>query len=237
MGERDKAVCIISGGIDSTTLLYDIIKKGYDVYALSYNYNQKHKKELEYAAKTCLKLGVSHKIIDLRVLGEVAPSALTRADIKVPEGHYEAENMKATVVPNRNMCMLSIATAYAIGIKAKKLFYGAHAGDHNIYPDCRQVFVDAMKKAIELCDWHHVSLEAPYAKITKADIIRKGLKLDVDYSLTYSCYVGKEKSCGKCGTCVERTEAFLANNTQDPLYSNGEWKEAVAYAKKVTKKK
>ena len=140
------AVCILSGGMDSTTLLYDIKKQGYDVSAISFNYNQKHKKELIVAQETTKKLGIKHKIFNLSLLNDIAPSALTRDDYDVPEGHYEAENMKQTVVPNRNMVMLSLASAYAMNIKAEKLFYGAHAGDHAIYPDCRKEFVESMKR-------------------------------------------------------------------------------------------
>ena len=203
--------------MDSTTLLYDIIKQGYNVNALSFNYGQKHKIELKCAVATCIKLGVPHEIIDLKVLGEIAPSALTREEFEIPEGHYEDENMKQTVVPNRNMTMLSLATAYAIGIKAKYLFYGAHAGDHDIYPDCRKEFVQAMKKVIKLADWEKVELKAPYLDIDKGDIVIKGKKLKVDYSLTYTCYKGREKACGKCGSCVERLEAFEKAGIKDPI--------------------
>jgi 7-cyano-7-deazaguanine synthase len=212
-----KAVIILSGGVDSTTLLYDIVNQGYEVYALSFDYGQKHKKELEFAKRTCEKLKVNHKILDLSILNEIAPSSLTRKDWEVPEGHYEDENMKQTVVPNRNMVMLSLATAYAISIKASKVFYGAHIGDHAIYPDCRKEFVDKMKKVIKICDWQKVKLEAPYLNINKSDIVLLGKKLGVDYSLTWSCYKGKEKACGKCGTCVERLEAFKKAGIKDPI--------------------
>jgi 7-cyano-7-deazaguanine synthase len=212
-----KVVVILSGGMDSTTLLYDVIHQGYDVHVLSFNYGQKHKIELEKAAATCTKLNLPHKIVDLKILGEIAPSALTRSDWKVPEGHYAAENMKQTVVPNRNMVMLSLATAYAIGVGAEKLFYGAHSGDHAIYPDCRKEFIDAMKEAILLCDWTKISLEAPYWNIDKGDIAIKGKELKVDYLLTHSCYNGKEKACGKCGACQERLEAFKKAGIPDPI--------------------
>ncbi len=214
----EKAVVILSGGMDSSTLLYELnAQKELDLYALSFNYGQKHKKEIDCARETCNKLNIPHKILDLSVLGQVAPSALTRDEIKVPEGHYEEESMKATVVPNRNMCMLSLATAYAIGIGAKYLYYGAHAGDHTIYPDCRKEFVNAMKTSISLCDWSKVELRAPYLNIDKGDIVIKGKKLRVDYSLTWTCYKGNEKACGKCGCCVERLEAFAKAGIKDPI--------------------
>jgi|SRR3990167_7080084 len=214
---KEKAVIILSGGMDSTTLLYDIKEQGYDVYALSFDYNQKHKRELQFAKKTCMKLEVPHKIINLKVLNDLAPSSLTRDDWKVPEGHYEEESMKQTVVPNRNMVMLSLAVSYAISIKATQLFIGAHAGDHAIYPDCRQEFIYALKKTIELCDWHIVSLQAPYIDKDKGDITIKGKELSVNYSLTQTCYNGKKLACGKCGACQERLEAFKKAGIKDPI--------------------
>jgi len=213
----DKAVVVLSGGVDSTTLLYDIVYQGYETYPISFNYGQKHKKELECAKATCNKLGLEHKIINLNVLNQVAPSALTREDWEVPEGHYANENMKQTVVPNRNMVLLSLATSYAISIGADKLYYGAHSGDHEIYPDCREDFVNAMKKAIELCDWALIKLEAPYVNIDKGDIVCLGRDLGVDYSLTWTCYKGEDKACGKCGSCTERLEAFEKAGIKDPI--------------------
>ena len=212
-----KVVVILSGGMDSTTLLYETINNGYEVFALSFNYNQKHKKELNQATKTCEKLNIPHKIMDLSILNELAPSSLTRDDWEVPEGHYADENMKQIVVPNRNMVMLSLATSYAIGLKADVLFYGAHSGDHDIYPDCRKEFVEQLGKTIEMCDWNSVKLQAPYLDIDKGDIIILGKELNVDYGLTWTCYKGKEKACGKCGSCVERLEAFEKAEIEDPI--------------------
>jgi 7-cyano-7-deazaguanine synthase len=216
-----KAVVIISGGMDSTTLLYDVVAElGKDnVQAISFNYNQKHKCELEKAKKTCEKLGVNHRVLSLAVLNEVAPSALTRDDWKIPEGHYSDENMKQTVVPNRNMVMLSLAAAFAMGVKAQELYYGAHAGDHTIYPDCRKEFIDSMVQSIKLADWNEVELKAPYWQIDKVGILKIGKELGVDYSLTHTCYnPNKEgKSCGRCGSCTERLEAFEKNGIKDPL--------------------
>ncbi|WAM33758.1 7-cyano-7-deazaguanine synthase QueC [Caldicellulosiruptor morganii] len=212
-----KALVVLSGGMDSTTLLYDVKSKGYETYAISFDYGQKHSKELEFAKKTCDLLKVPHKIVDISFFAKLAPSALTLANWQIPEGYYTDENMKQTVVPNRNMVLLSIATAYAISIRAQKLFYGAHAGDHPIYPDCRKEFVEAMKSAIALCDYHTVELEAPYIDLKKEDILKIGLKLGVDFSLTWSCYKGGEKACGKCGTCTERIEAFKKLGIKDPI--------------------
>lgn len=219
-----KAVIVASGGVDSTTLLYDILNQGYEVFALSVNYNQKHAKELEFIAKTCKKLNIPHKVVDLSMVGkELLPdSALTSGDIEVPDGHYQEENMKLTVVPNRNMILLSLAVSYAITVGAKKVFYGAHTGDHAIYPDCRKEFVDAAKQAVRLADWEPVELEAPYLGMDKGDIVIKGKGLGVDYSLTWTCYKGRQKACGKCGACRERIEAFRKAGTKDPMdYENG----------------
>lgn len=214
-----KAVIIASGGMDSTTLLYDIISQGYDAYALSVNYGQRHAKELEFIKKACKKLKVPHKVVDLSAAGRelLGGSALTSKEIAVPEGGYKEENMKLTVVPNRNMVLLSLAAGYAISIGAKKVFYGAHAGDHAIYPDCRREFVEAMRRAVLLADWEPVELEAPYLDLSKADIAIRGRELGVDYSLTWSCYKGGEKACGKCGTCRERLEAFRKAGMADPV--------------------
>ena len=212
------ALVILSGGMDSTTLLYKAKKEHKKVYAISFNYNQKHGKELLSASKTTDKLNIPHHIFDLSVLNQLAPSALTRLDWDVPEGHYADENMKQTVVPNRNMVMISLATSFAISVKADVLYYGAHSGDHDIYPDCRKEFVSAMQESILLCDWHNLDLVAPFIDLDKGDIAILGKKLGVDYSLTWTCYKGKESACGKCGSCVERLEAFEKAKTKDPLH-------------------
>ena len=187
------------------------------VYAISFNYNQKHKKELELAKKTTEILEIPHHVYDLSILNQIAPSALTRDEWEVPEGHYADENMKETVVPNRNMVMLSLATSYAISLKADILYYGAHSGDHDIYPDCRKEFVIAMETVIRLCDWHHLQLDAPFIAMDKGDIAILGKKLGVDYLLTWTCYKGLSNACGKCGSCVERLEAFDKADMKDPI--------------------
>lgn len=217
-----KVVVVTSGGMDSTTLLFSVVKQGYDVYGISFDYNQRHKKELECARYNCDVLEVSHKVVDLSCINPlIQGSALTSPDVEVPEGHYEEESMKATVVPNRNMIMLSLSIAYAISIDAKKVFYGAHAGDHAIYPDCRAEFVHAIQKVAQLCDWKQVEVVAPFLHIDKGGIVGEGIKLgmmaDGSYAHTWTCYKGKEKACGKCGACQERLLAFEANGVEDPL--------------------
>jgi 7-cyano-7-deazaguanine synthase len=217
--DMNKCVIILSGGIDSTTLLYQLVSKKKNVYALTFNYGQKHSKEIECAKKTCRVLNVPHKILNLQSLsssGLFGESSLT-SSVPIPEGHYADESMKSTVVPNRNMIMLSMAIAYAISLNAKSVYYGAHAGDHAIYPDCRPIFVDNMKKVAEVCHYYPVSIETPFVNIDKGQIVEIGNKLKVDYSKTWTCYKGEEKACGKCGSCVERLEAFKMNGLKDPI--------------------
>ena len=216
-----KTLVILSGGMDSTTLMYDELAKakenGNSIEAVSFNYGQRHSKELGFAEATCKKLGVSWTSIDLSHLKEIlSGSALTSDSIDVPEGHYAADNMKATVVPNRNMIMLSIATGHAIVRGAHRVAYAAHFGDHAIYPDCRKEFADALGKAIALCDWSEMQLSRPYVEIDKTEIVRIGNKIGVPYEDTWSCYKGQELHCGNCGTCVERREAFALADVDDP---------------------
>lgn len=212
-----KSVVLLSGGIDSTTLLYEHLNLGNQVRAVSVNYGQRHKKELWYAQRTCDKLSIPFDVVNLSTVGALLTgSSLTNEGVAVPEGHYEEESMKATVVPNRNMMMLSVATAIAITQGFDQVAFAAHAGDHAIYPDCRQAFVDALNSAILLCDWVAPHLDAPFLKMTKADICRLGSRLSVPYEETWSCYQGGDRHCGRCGTCVERREAFELAGVADP---------------------
>jgi 7-cyano-7-deazaguanine synthase len=213
---REKAVVLLSGGMDSTTLLYQL-KRELDVYPITFYYGQRHVREVDAALSTCKKLGLQLKLVDIGFLKDVAPSALTRPEEDIPKGHYEDISMRKTVVPNRNMVFISIATSYAIGIGADVVAYGAHGGDHAIYPDCRPAFVDAMNKVLDLCDYKEIYLEVPYLYFSKEDILRKGIELGVDYSLTWTCYEGKKLACGKCGSCIERLEAFRNVGIKDPI--------------------
>lgn len=212
-----KGVVIVSGGMDSVTLLYDLKFKGFDLHALTFDYGQKHVKETACATKNCKALDVPQKIVDMKFFADIAKSALTTKSKDVPDGNYEDANMKQTVVPNRNMVMLAIAASFALSQKRDYLFYGAHSGDHAIYPDCRPPFIQAMKNAFNLCDWSRVRLEAPYIKLNKADILRIGIPLGVHYEDTWTCYKGEEKACGTCGSCTERLEAFNTIGIPDPL--------------------
>jgi 7-cyano-7-deazaguanine synthase len=219
-----KVIVIYSGGLDSYTLLRDaVIHHGADnVTAISFDYGQRHKKELALAVKVCIKLGVVWRFFDLSGLSALLPgSALTDSDVDVPEGHYEAESMKATVVPNRNLIMISIASAHALAVGATEVLLGAHAGDHAIYPDCRPQFLDAAERVIALGNYPpYPNLRAPYIVYTKGQILERakllGLTAD-DYADTWTCYKGREKACGKCGSCQERLEAFASVGWTDPI--------------------
>lgn len=210
-------VLIYSGGLDSTVLLYHLRAGGDHVHALSVNYGQRHRCELKNAESTCKTLGTPFRIADLSAIQPlIAGSSLTSPEIDVAEGHYTEESMKSTVVPNRNMILLSIATGYALSIGAEQIAYAAHSGDHAIYPDCRNEFADAMAEAIRLADWNSVELIRPFVNWTKADIARRGAELGVPFDQTWSCYKGKTLHCGRCGTCIERREAFDLANVPDP---------------------
>jgi 7-cyano-7-deazaguanine synthase len=213
-----RTVLILSGGMDSATLLYDLLAHGDSVEAIGVNYKQRHGKELAYAADLCNGLGVRFDVLDLSSLsGFLTGSSQSDPNVPVPFGKYDEPSMKLTVVPNRNMFMLAAAGAVAIARKADRLAYGAHAGDHTIYPDCRPEFVAAMGRAFGLCDWHTLTLHAPYIDMTKGDICKRGVELRVPYEKTWTCYVGGDRPCGKCGSCTERAEAFEFAGVPDPL--------------------
>ena len=204
-----KTVVIFSGGLDSTVLVYDLIERGAAVKVLSVDYGQRHVKEIQCAKAIAVSLGLEHQIADLRGISSLlAGSSLTSPDVAIPDGHYAEENMKVTVVPNRNMIMLAVATGWAISLRFDAVAFGAHSGDHAIYPDCRLSFAEAMDAAIRLADWHHVQLIRPFVSFTKSDLVKRGHELHVPFARTWSCYKGGEVHCGTCGTCVERREAF-----------------------------
>lgn len=212
-----KTVIVYSGGLDSTVLLYLLHAEGHDLSALSIDYGQRHRCELERASEICSGLGIPHSVADVSAIQPLlAGSSLTSPEIEVAEGHYTEESMKTTVVPNRNMIFLSIATGHALSIKADQIAYAAHSGDHAIYPDCRNEFADAMARAIRLADWEQVELIRPFVGWTKADIVRQGSELGVPFLKTWSCYKGGEIHCGRCGTCIERREAFDLASIDDP---------------------
>jgi 7-cyano-7-deazaguanine synthase len=212
-----KVVVIFSGGMDSFTVLNLAVKQGLEVFALSFNYGQRHKKELDYAARACLALGVQHKTVDISAINQLIGGSSLTSDIDVAEGHYQENSMKSTVVPNRNMILLSMAVGYAVSIEANKVYYGAHSGDHAIYPDCRPEFVHKMNDVCAIANYEAIEIVTPYLEVSKTAILTAGLKMNLDYNLTWTCYNGREKACGKCGACQERLEAFSENGVLDPL--------------------
>jgi 7-cyano-7-deazaguanine synthase len=218
-----RGVLILSGGVDSTTLLYKMLSDGYEVTALTFNYAQRHKKEIDCAKAIAEKLHIKHKIVDLRTLVSLLGDSALLGGKDVPSCHYTEEAAKKTVVPNRNMIMLSVAAGYAEAHEISDVFYAAHKNDSTIYPDCRPEFVQALRPAIRLATaWHPVELQAPFVDMSKAEIVRLGLALKVPYELTWSCYRGEEHPCRSCPTCIEREEAFSLNGRMDPLLEDGD---------------
>lgn len=213
-----RGVLILSGGVDSTTLLYRMIEDGYRVEALTFDYGQRHRKEMDCASAIAEGLDIPHRIVDLRSITSLLGDSALLGGREVPECHYTEEAAKKTVVPNRNMIMLSIAAGYAEAREIPDIFYAAHKNDSTIYPDCRPEFVQALAPAIRLgTAWHPVELQAPFVNLSKAEIVGLGLELGVPYEMTWSCYRGEERPCRTCPTCIEREEAFEANGCRDPL--------------------
>jgi 7-cyano-7-deazaguanine synthase len=211
------AVVVYSGGMDSYTVLHNALNAGLRVHAVSFNYGQKHSKELLVAKSVCEQLGISHKVVDISAINELIASSALTSDMDIPEGHYEEPSMQQTVVPNRNMILLSLAVGYAVSIGASKVYYGAHSGDHAIYPDCRPEFVEKMNNVCAIANYEAVEIVTPYLHSSKIEILTDGLAMGLSYENTWTCYNGRERACGKCGACQERLEAFAENGVTDPL--------------------
>jgi 7-cyano-7-deazaguanine synthase len=214
---RETVVVLLSGGMAAVTALYDADTR-YDVVgAVTFHYGSKHNdREIPFAAFHARKLNVPHRVIRLDFIGELFESDLLQKGGDIPRGHYEEQSMKKTVVPFRNGIMLSIAAGFAESVGAHGLVIAAHAGDHAIYPDCREEFMKSIGDAIRLGTYAAVNLIRPFISITKAEIAVRGHQLAIDYVQTWSCYVGGETHCGQCGTCVERREAFILARLPDP---------------------
>lgn len=212
-----KVIHVLSGGLDSTVSLYALLSKFHKVECISFDYGQKHKRELEKAAETCKKLKVPHTIVDITSITSLVSNSALTSNLEVPEGHYEDENMKLTVVPSRNTIMASIAQGYAINKDFEAICLGVHAGDHAIYPDCRPLFIEKLSSLFEINNFKPIKVLTPFLEFNKIDIVRAGETLKVDFSLTQTCYKGREKACGKCGSCQERLEAFSRNGIKDPI--------------------
>ena len=257
---RKIAVISLSGGMDSTCLLIKLISEGFEVHGVSFDYGQKHKvelerlqKNLEYLKNQNLELK-SYNLIDLSVMGKILNSSLTNNSEAIPEGHYEEENMKSTVVPNRNMIFLSIVQSIALSIATKeknpvKICLGVHSGDHEIYPDCRPIFYASAEETFQKGNWNWewVSSYLPYIKANKTMILSDCFfnckKLDLDFDVimgnTNTSYNPDEngRSSGKSGSDIERIEAFLNCNLKDPVEYTEGWENAKKHALTVLKSK
>lgn len=211
---KKDAVLIVSGGMDSITMLYEF--KDRIALGVSFDYGSNHNaREIPFAAMHCKRLGIPHIVINLGFMHQYFKSSLLEGAEAIPEGNYDDENMKSTVVPFRNGIMLSIAAGIAESNELKYVMMANHGGDHAIYPDCRRAFVNAMSEATAQGTYVGVQVLAPYTDITKADIARHGKRLGIDYAKTWSCYKGGDKHCGKCGTCRERREALAEAGIED----------------------
>ena len=212
-----KVLTLVSGGMDSVTALYDAAQSHQIVGALGFDYGLKHNpRELPLGVWHANKLGIPHRTIRLPFINELFDSDLLRSGGPIPEGHYEEATMKQTVVPFRNGIMLAVAAGYAETIGAEAIVIAAHAGDHAIYPDCREGFMQAMGEAITQGTYARLSLLRPFIAWNKARIVQRGVELKIDYARTWSCYKGGDRHCGVCGTCVERREAFQLASVKDP---------------------
>jgi 7-cyano-7-deazaguanine synthase len=217
-----KTVVVFSGGMDSTALLAKLAAEGRECLALTFDYGQRHAREIDSARAIAARLNVRHRVADLRSLVPLwGANSLTDPGVAVPDGHYTEERMKVTIVPARNLIFLAVATAWALSEKCATLAYGAHAGDHAIYPDCRPEFAEKLAQTIALADWHRVALERPFVNLDKAAIAKIGAAHAAPFALSWSCYKGGEKHCGRCATCVERKEAFANAGIPDPTRYEG----------------
>jgi len=229
-----KTIVICSGGLDSVSLAHKVAAEQDLAGLLSFDYGQRHAKELDFARLCAERLGVAHRVVDLRGVGAALSGSALTDDVDVPDGHYAEETMKVTVVPNRNAIMLAVGFGMAAAEGAEAVAVAVHGGDHFIYPDCRPGFIDAFQametRALEgVAD---VTLLAPFVQISKADIVREGARHGTPFAQTWSCYKGGEIHCGRCGTCVERREAFHLAGIEDPTpYADPDfWRETVGMA-------
>ena len=212
-----KVVVLCSGGMDSVTALHWARREHDLAAAVSFDYGARHnRREIPFAAEHAAKLGVRHEVIRLPFMGSLFSSALLAGGGAIPDGHYEEEKMRRTVVPFRNAILLSISAGFAESVGAEALVIAAHGGDHAVYPDCREEFLESFDRAMRLGTYAGIKLLRPFVAMDKAGIAAAGARLGVDYARTWSCYKGGELHCGRCGTCVERREAFIKAGLPDP---------------------
>ena len=227
-----KTTLVCSGGLDSVSLAHSLAGQGHLSRIVSFDYGQRHRKELDFAARCARSLGVPFHLVDLSGLGAALSGSALTDDIDVPDGHYAEETMRVTVVPNRNPIMLTIAFGIAAANGDDAVAAAVHGGDHFIYPDCRPAFTDAfgaMQKAA-LDGYADIVLHVPFVHVTKADIVTEGARHNTPFAETWSCYKGGDRHCGRCGTCVERREAFHLAGVADPTdYADPDyWQAAIA---------
>lgn len=213
---QDKTVLVLSGGMDSVTLLYQLVESDHEVFPITFDYGQRHIKEIEAARAFCETFDMPHKVVDISSLRDVLGGSALTDEIDVPDGHYEEESMRITVVPNRNLIMLSIAWGYATAIGAHRVATAVHAGDHFIYPDCRPEFIKSATQTLRLAvkgmDFEPDRIFAPYIHYSKGQIADVGKRLKVPYEDTWTCYKGGDVHCGVCGSCTERREALAGHD-------------------------
>jgi len=214
-----RTVVILSGGLDSTTLLYHLKEEGHATHALTFNYGQRHDRELRSAIEIAEMTDTSHELVDLTTLSSVlGANALTDRGVAIPHGEYASDTIGITTVPNRNMIFLSVAISRAISLGFDAIAFGAHGGVNDVtYPDCTPEFADAMSRAAAVCDDRPIRVLAPFVTWKKGDIVRRGAQLEVPFELTWSCYEGNDVPCAKCGTCIDRANAFRDARLSDPL--------------------
>ncbi len=212
-----KVCVLLSGGMDSVVAFHDTLRLHEVVACLSFDYGSKHNvREIPFAQLHAERHRIAHQTIRLDFIDRLFESDLLRSGGGIPDGHYAEESMKQTVVPFRNGIMLSIATGFAESIGAEAVVIAAHSGDHAIYPDCREPFMESMAAAMERGTYAGICLLRPFIAMDKTAIVRRGAELGVDFAETWSCYKGGEIHCGTCGTCVERREAFQLAGVDDP---------------------
>lgn len=218
-----KAVVLLSGGLDSATSLYFAKSEGYEVYVLSFDYGQRHQKEIEFAAKLAKISGTAEHVIVKTNMDAWGGSALTDKNIEVPKGNIQNMSIPVTYVPARNMIFLSYAASYAEVKGAQDIFIGVSEVDYSGYVDCRKEFIESMERTINLgtvCSVEHgqkINIRAPFIHMKKSDEIRLGMKLGVDYGMTWTCYSGEEEACGECDSCKLRLKAFEDAGFKDPI--------------------
>jgi 7-cyano-7-deazaguanine synthase len=219
---QDNAIIVLSGGLDSATCLGIALKKGYNVFPITFEYGQRHKREVKQASALVNKYGIkNHKIVNVNFLSEIGNSALTDYSILVPTKGVK-EDIPETYVPGRNMIFLALASAYAEILGARYIYTGVNAIDYSGYPDCRTEFIKSMNKSVNLAtkvgtSKKNIEIITPLINITKAEIIKIGIDLKVPYELTTSCYSGREKACGYCDSCRIRIAGFKSNSQIDPI--------------------